>query len=176
MEIKFRLLRQNDCNSYRSLRLKSYQEAPFAFSESYEDEQHRVLADFAMELKIQGQPPEWFVLGAFSEINKLIGFVKFRRDTRSKARHKSMIHAMYVVPEYRKAGIGKQLVLNLLNRVKQLDGLEQVHLWVLHAEGFKSASNFYKKCGFESQGTQVKKDLKIGNTYIDAEYMVMYLG
>lgn len=175
MEVNFRFLNPKDRTTYQSLRLASYQEAPFAFSESYEDELDRPVSYFAAELEMKGHPPEWFVLGAFSEREKLIGFVKFRRDLRSKARHKSMIHAMYVAPEYRKYGIGKGLIDQLLISVKELENLEQIHLWVLHADGSVSASDFYKKCGFISQGPLVKKDLKIGETYIDAEYMVMYL-
>ena len=160
-------------NDYQKLRLKSFQEVPLAFSESYEDEVQRDRASFEQELMVEGSPPEQFILGAFDELHQLVGFVKFRRDKRSKARHKSMIHAMYVAPVYRGQQIGKQLVDELLSRVKQLKGLEQIHLWVLHAH--TSAADFYKKCGFISQGTLVKNDLKIGDRYVDAEYMVMYL-
>lgn len=167
-----RILTPKDAPAYRQLRLKSYQESPFAFSESYEDEVQKSEADFATELQIVGTPPEWFVLGAFSEEN-LIGFVKFRRDLRFKARHKSMIHAMYIDLNFRKQGIAKKLIDEILNRAAALEGLEQIHLWVLHGED--SAADFYRKCGFESQGTRVKNDLKIGGAYVDAEYMVLYL-
>ncbi|GJM31945.1 MAG: hypothetical protein DHS20C18_09460 [Saprospiraceae bacterium] len=176
MKSNIRLLTEKDASAYRTLRLHSYQEAPLAFSESYEDEQHRTDTDFAQELKTVGNAPEWFVLGAFSESDQLIGFVKFRRDRRSKARHKSMIHAMYTDPAYRKQGVWRELIYSLLERVKQLEGLEQIHLWVLHSAVGGSASGFYKSCGFENQGPVVRKDLKMGAVYVDAEYMVMYLG
>ena len=168
-----KLLTEVDAVQFRALRLKSFKESPFAFSESYEDEKHKDLHAFSQEIKIEGRPPEQFILGAFDENSILIGFVKFRRDKRSKARHKSMIHAMYVEPAFRNRGVGLQLVEELTSRVRQLEGLEQIHLWVLHAS--ETVSGFYKKCGFESQGTMVKNDLKIGDTYIHAEYMVMYL-
>jgi ribosomal protein S18 acetylase RimI-like enzyme len=171
--ISTRLLIEQDAAAYRDLRLVSYRDAPLSFSESYEDEVLRDESDFATELKLVGGPIEWFVLGAFSESGNLVGFVKFRRDQRQKARHKSMIHAMYVDLNCRYQGIGKKLITDLLNIAKQINGLEQIHLWVLHADS--SASGFYKKCGFESQGTVVKNDLKIEGIYVDAEYMVMYL-
>ena len=173
MNINTRLLDENKATDYRELRLKSYKESPLAFSESFEDEQHKALSEFERELMIQGTPPEWFVLGAFSTTEKLIGFVKFRRDLRSKAHHKSMIHAMYTDPKYRNHGIGKKLILDLLERVRTSIGLEQIHLWVLHSD--TSAIDFYIKYGFERQGFVVKKDLKVGGTYLDSEYMVMYL-
>lgn len=173
MQIQIRLLTERDASVFREHRLKSYLNAPLAFSESYEDEIKRTEAQFAEELKVGGKPPEAFVLGAFSEAGKLVGFVKFRRDIRSKARHKSMIHAMYVDAAFRKYKIGRKLIADLLERIKVIKGLEQIHLWVLHSGS--SAAGFYQKCGFRSQGTIVKKDLKINGVYVDAEYMVMYL-
>ncbi|MEM7373309.1 MAG: GNAT family N-acetyltransferase [Bacteroidota bacterium] len=170
MPITLRLLTPTDAAGFQALRLKSYQEAPFAFSESYEDEVVKHIDLFAQELNIVGDPPEWFVLGAFDSAGQLAGFVKFRRDRRSKGRHKSMIHAMYVDPVYRNQGIGHQLMQEVLTKAKTLQGLEQVHLWVLHAK--TSAADFYAKLGFVSQGI-VKKDLKVEGKYVDAEYMVL---
>ena len=51
--------------------------------------------------------------------------------------------------------------------------LEQIHLWILHTD--RSASGFYQRLGFIPQGPLVKKDLKVGDQYIDAEYLVLYL-
>ena len=111
------------------------------------------------------------MLGAFTSANELAGFVKFVRDQRSKARHKAMLHAMYVHSDYRGQGVGRILIDTLFEQVQQLKGLEQIHLWTLHAE--TSAASFYSLCGFQSQGV-VKKDLKIAGRYVDAEYMVYY--
>lgn len=173
MNINIRLLTEQDTTKYRNLRLKSFQDSPLSFSESYEDEVERTISDFLTEIKTIGDPPEWFILGVFINQEQLIGFVKFKRDLRSKARHKSMIHAMYIDSNYRKKGIAKKLIAELLKRIEKLKGLEQIHLWVLHSDD--SASEFYKKCGFVSQGTVVKKDLKVNEQYVDAEYMVLYL-
>ena len=170
-----RILKEKDVSLYRQLRLKSYQTDPLSFSESYEDEVNKTDDDFITELQTIGDPPEWFVLGMFTELEELIGFVKFRRDMRSKARHKAMIHAMYIDPEFRNKGWGEKLMTALLEKAEKMEGLQQVHLWVLHAAGAASAASFYKDCGFESQGTRVKNDLKINDQYVDAEYMVMYL-
>ncbi len=174
MAIEYRLLTPEDASDYRELRLLSYREAPYAFSESFEDEQHRPLSDFAAELNSTGDPPEWFVLGVYVE-EYLGGFVKFRRDQRSKARHKSMIHAMYIHPDQRGKDLGRGIIQALLDRVTDLPGLEQIHLWVLHADGVTSAAGFYHRLGWISQGPRVQKDLLVDDTYIDAEYMVMYL-
>jgi len=168
-----RLLSEKDTPAFRQMRLESFVESAYAFSESYEDEVKRPLSSFSAELKSKGNPPEYFVLGAFAAQDQLAGFVKFRRDPRSKARHKSMLYAMYVDSDFRRMGLGRKLIDSVLERVSKLPGLEQIHLWALHAE--TSVADFYRKCGFLGQGPLVKKDLKIGEDYIDAEYMVLYL-
>ena len=169
---EIRLLEVKDSKPYQKLRLLSFQEAPFAFSESYEDELKKSIVDFQEEIKMIGDPPEQFTLGVFTNDSELVGFVRFRRDKRSKARHKSMIHAMYIKDTFRDHGLGKLLLEDLIRRVKPLEGLEQIHLWVLHSK--RSASNFYQRLGFKTQGPFVKKDLKVNGTYVDAEYMVLY--
>lgn len=167
-----RILDTSDAEAYRSLRLYSFQEAPFAFSESYEDEKLRPLSYYEALLEVQGNPPERYILGAFSDKNELIGIATFRRDQRSKALHKAMVYAMYVHPEYRGKQIGHDLMTEIIQRAQQMPGMEAIHLWVLHAH--TSAAPFYQQLGFESKG-KVNNDLKIGNQYIDAEYMVKYL-
>ena len=175
MNIELKILTEKDWKAYRDLRINSLIKAPYAFSDSHEDEALRTTKSYLNDLQIMGSPPEQFILGAFVEQNQLIGFVKFRRDRRTKARHKSMLHTMFVDPNYQKQGIGETMMRELLRRAKQMAGLEQIHLWALHSAKHPSAANFYAKCGFEKQGPFVRQDLKVGDTYIDAEYMVLYL-
>lgn len=173
MNFSLRILTAEDLPAYKALRRMSLKESPYAFSDSYEDEMKRTDANYLTELTIVGKPPEWFFLGAFFEQQELAGFVKFRRDLRLKGRHKSMVHAMYVDPKFRNQGVGKILMEEIISRAKSLDGLEQIHLWVLHFKD--SASGFYQKLGFIPQGPRVKKDLKVGDDYVDAMYLVLYL-
>lgn len=172
MNFQIRVLEKVDGLAYQALRLYSFKEAPYAFSESYEDEQLRSLESFEQELHIDGEPLNKFALGAFNAQQNLIGFARFRRDQRSKAQHKSMVFGMYVHPEYRKLGVGKALLLHLIEHAKSLDGLEQIHLWALKST-YSDASKFYAKLGFRTQGT-VEKDLLINGNYVDAEYLVLY--
>ena len=166
-----RVLKASDGSAFRALRLESFQESPLAFSESYEDEKVKSVEVFSAELVPQGTPPEYYLLGAFDHEQTLVGFVKFKRDQRSKARHKSMVHAMYVKPAFRGHGIGRKLMLEVIRRAREMPGLEQIHLWVLHTD--RSASAFYASLGFVNQGPFVRKDMKIGEVYVDAEYMVL---
>ena len=168
-----RLLDESDVQDYRKLRLESFLESPFAFSESYEDEKDRSLESFQLELAKTGTPYSAFTVGAFAPNNQLIAFARFKRDTRTKGLHKAMVFGMYTHQDFRAQGLGTSMMNFILNHAQQLTGLEQIHLWALKSR-HSNASKFYQKLGFVSQGI-VRNDLIIQQEYVDAVYFVKYL-
>lgn len=171
--MNIRFLDENDCFIYREIRLNSLKVAPFAFSDSYEDLVNKTLLDFQTEIKKIINPLESFTLGAFSDENQLIGFVKFKRDNRSKARHRAYLFSLYVKPYYRGQGIAKLLILELFKTIESVSELEQLQLSTIITN--ESLIDFYKSFGFQKFGGIIKKDLIIENQYVDAIYMVKYL-
>ncbi len=171
--MNIRFLQQNDSIIYRELRLSSLIESPFAFSDSYEDQVNKSIIEFELEIKKEGNPLESFTLGAFSNRNELIGFVKFRRDHRSKARHRASLFSLYVQPNHRGKRIATKLITNLLSTIEAITDLEQLQLSTIISND--SLTDFYKNFGFEILGDVIKADLIIENQYVDAIYMVKYL-
>lgn len=173
-KITIRLLDECDSETYRTFKLLSLKESPLSFSDSLEDEIVKPLEAYKAMLS-NPNPQENFVLGAFDkDSDELIGSLSFKRDNRTNARFKGMIHVMYVHPDHRGKNVGSLLVSKLFEYAAQMEGLEQIHLWVLKS-GDSSAIAFYSKLGFLRQDMCVKKDLKIGDDYVDAEYMVKYM-
>ena len=168
-----RILGPADAAIYRELRLLSLQQSPLAFSDSYEDEKERDFSLYEQDLVSEGNPPDVYILGAFWE-EKLVGFVKFKRDRRRNALHKSMLHIMFVDERYRGKGIGRAIVQAVIDRAKAMDGLQQIHLWVLESPNV-SAADFYATFGLVRTGPAVKQDLIINGQFVDAAYMVLYL-
>src|SRR4051794_26984459 len=107
MEATSRKLETTDAQSYKELRLRAFQESPRAFSSSVDDESDKPIEFF---LEAMGHDPEHFTLGAFTAVSRLVAFATFRRDQRSKARHKSYLSTMYVAPEARGQGVGRALL------------------------------------------------------------------
>ncbi len=171
MKFPIRRIVKSDCEAYRSLRLRAFQESSASFSESYEDEHQKPLEFFRALL---GDGPEHFTVGCFSPEEELIGIATFKRDQRRKARHKSYIHTMYVAPEYRGQKIAEGILRNLMEAARALPGVEQIHLWVLNPET-SPARKLYLKAGFKPQGMVVQNDLFIDGAYVDAEYMTLAL-
>ncbi len=83
-----------------------------------------------------------------------------------------MITQMYVAPEARGQGIARALVSELIARARALPGLEQINLAVVTTNA--AARNLYLALGFEVFGVE-RRALKLGDTYLDEELMVLML-
>jgi ribosomal protein S18 acetylase RimI-like enzyme len=171
MEIRF--LDPKDVTAYKILRVFSLEESPFSFSDSPDQEAERTLSDYEQDIIPKGDPLEQFALGAFSTNDELIGFVRFKRDQRSKARHRAYLYTLYVHPDHRRKGIARRLVLELLQQAEQVPGVEQLQLAALISD--TTVIPFYEKLGFHILGGLIPNDLVINGRYVDAVYMVKHL-
>jgi RimJ/RimL family protein N-acetyltransferase len=164
-----RLLDTSDADIYREIRLRSLKDNPEAFLTSYEFEKAK-----SMEVTQNNLMPSdsKFTLGAFNENNKLVGIVTFVREGNSKITHKGNVFAMYVSPELRGQGIGKALMINLVEKAKLFDRLERINLTVI-SNNF-SAKNLYNSIGFEVYGTE-REALKWDGQYWDEDLMSLIL-
>ena len=120
--MELRALTEFDLKLYKNQRLNSLTEAPYSFSDRYNDIVQQSDSFFLNELGINQD--EQFVLGAFDNETNLIGFVRFIRDLREKARHKAMIHVMYVHPQIRNQSIGEKLLSEVFELSSKMIGLE----------------------------------------------------
>ncbi|AWI26326.1 GNAT family N-acetyltransferase [Flavobacterium pallidum] len=170
--IIIRFAEKQDLSSYIGLRKFSLRESPFAFSDSWEDEVSKTPESY--ESEIVAVPSEHFTLVAFTPENECIGFISCTRDKRKKARHRALLHSLYVLPGYRGNSIGKRLIGESRKIISAVPDVEQLQLWVL-LSGEDSAIGFYEKAGFEEMGGVFKDDLKINGKYVDAVCMVMHL-
>jgi ribosomal protein S18 acetylase RimI-like enzyme len=110
-----------------------------------------------------------FVVGSFQD-GRLIGMAGFYREQGPKSRHKGRIWGVYVTPEKRAAGIGRKMMQAILDRIKGIDGLDQVLLSVAATQIF--AIHLYRSLGFETYGKEPRA-LRIGDRFIDEEYMLL---
>lgn len=167
-EIELRVLTPDDAAIYWPLRLRALREEPYAFGSDYEDAKDRPLEEVAKRLAAEGDN---FTLGAF-ENGSLVGTVTFHRQTDTKARHTANVYGMYVASEAQGKGIGAALLDTLLARARVLPGLEQIHLGVATTQD--AARALYRSRGFEPYAL-ARRQLKVGDTYVDVEGMVLWL-
>ena len=167
MEMEIIELSSSDAPAYQQLRLYGLQESPSAFGSSYAEEVDRPLSLVAERLEDQLN----HVFGAANEKGDLVGVITLRREGHIKGAHKAYIFAMYVLPEYRKRGIGRALTEEAIARAAEL-GLRQVSLSVVSSN--QAAVNLYKSCGFELFGLE-KEAFLIEDKFFDLAYLVRRL-
>jgi ribosomal protein S18 acetylase RimI-like enzyme len=161
-----RKLTEEDGEALWVLRLRALTDNPEAFATTYEE----TLASGRERLLEGLRQEESFYVGAFE--HGLIGMVYFRREEGLKNRHKGRILSMYVQPESRGQGLGKALLQEVTAQVKQLVGVEQLHLTVVTTN--VAARSLYHSMGFEVYGT-IQRALKMDEQYWDEVQMVLHL-
>ncbi len=113
---------------------------PGARTESFGEaaEEHRQTTVESAAERLATNPDDNFVFGAFHE-GELVGMAGFFRYQIAKARHKGRIWGVYVRASCRGQGIGRALLIALLERVKCLPGLGAGDLdsgeWARRCEG-----------------------------------------
>ncbi len=159
------VLNENHADEFIRLRLSGLRESPLAFGASPEDGLDR--GEVIENLKKRSE--ENFILGYFRD-DRLIGIVGFVRQKRIKQKHKAFIWGMYVDPVFRGLGIGEKLMLDIIQRTKNLDGLSKIVLSVTHLQ--QDSKRFYQKLGFIQYAVE-KDALRVSGQKIDEIFMCM---
>ena len=149
MSIATRLLNASDVAAYRALRLQNLQDHPEAVTSSHAEESLKDVAEDAKRLVADRTRPHDFFVGAFDG-DVLVGMVGLKGAYRQNERHTATVVGMMVERGYRKQGIGKVLMQELLAEVRKLPELEQLVLTV--TDGNATAQNLYARCGFVVYG------------------------
>jgi ribosomal protein S18 acetylase RimI-like enzyme len=168
MEVRY--LDAEDAGEWLRLRLEALRGDPEAFSASLDEYQPLSLEEVRKRLGLETK--DAFVVGAFED-GRLQGCAGFYRDKGLKTRHKGRVWGVYVTPERRGMGVGKKMLQMLLERGTAMDGIRQILLSVAATQ--VAALGLYAFLGFTSFGCEPRA-LKIGERFINEEYMVLRVG
>ncbi|MBW4665547.1 MAG: GNAT family N-acetyltransferase [Chroococcus sp. CMT-3BRIN-NPC107] len=154
-----RTLTPADLEGYRLLRLAALQEQPPAFGTPVEKE--RKLALEAVALRLQ-ESEDTYLLGAFLDY-LLVGLIRFSLFEEANEKHRGFIASLYVQPDFRRRGIARALVTEVLLRARRDSSLRRIHLTVV--TGQEAAIQLYKLLGFCIYGTEREAFSKAGQFY-----------
>jgi len=168
-DIAIRALTADDVEAYWHCRQEALQRDPEAFSSSVED--HLKLSRDEIVRRLTADPANNFALGVFVG-DQLRGTAGFVRESQPKSRHKGRIWGVYLGAELRGQRIGQRMLQTVVERAAKIEGVEQILLSVTTTQSAAIAA--YRSLGFVSFGVEPNA-LKIGDRYVDEEYMILQL-
>lgn len=149
--------------AYRELMLEAYDCHPQAFTSSVRERATMPLSWWEARLTSKLDA----VLGAF-EGGTLAGIVGLAFEPREKARHKATLFGMYVSADFRRHGLGHELVQAALTEAHNHPALKLIQLTV--TAGNDAAFNLYQRCGFIQFGLEPLA-VRVGEDYFDKIHM-----
>ncbi|MEO8210514.1 MAG: GNAT family N-acetyltransferase [bacterium] len=104
--------------------------------------------------------------------NKAVGYLDFRNGGLKMTKHAGSL-SLYILKEWRAAGIGELLLNSLIEWAEKNSLIEKVTLNVFSTN--ERALNLYMKLGFIEEG-RCPKDMKLDNgTYMDSVLMYKFV-
>jgi GNAT superfamily N-acetyltransferase len=167
-----RKLTNDDIAAFREIRVEMCRLHPEAFGQTPEEAASTPEDKFLEWAAPSGTFRENFVLAAF-EGDRILGTAAFKREDSAKERHRGWIWSVYVRPEGRGKGISRQLMQQLIDEARRMDGLEMLTLTVALTQ--TSARTLYTSLGFFTTGIN-RHGFKLPDSrYIDHEEMTLWL-
>lgn len=150
-DAKIIVLPSDRWKEFQALRLRAAEEDQRALGVPLEDEKSRQEPFYADMLNAAAkEQDEWFVFAQDKE--KVVGMAGAMCKLKhiSSTRHLVTLVSVYVLPEFRKHGIGKRLIDSLVGKLEKAGHVKQAILWVTETQD--EAVKLYKKCGFTECG------------------------
>jgi ribosomal protein S18 acetylase RimI-like enzyme len=169
---ELRTLTTSDIPVFRALRLDALRRHPEAFIPTYEEERAVDPSTIAPRFRDEWISNGNVIVGAFCN-GWLAGAVGVRRGPRAKQRHKATVWLLYTDPAVRGRGVGRQLLLDAIERSRQDQEIELLHLSV-SCESV-AARRLYRSVGFEPYGIETQA-IKLPDRYVDVELMSLHVG
>lgn len=168
MSVSIRRLLPADAETFQQVRERAVAEHPEAFLSSSAEEESRSLDVVRERL---GGANGSVVLGAFDGA-ALVGTCGVYRAPREKVPHKCMVWGMYVAPEARRRGIGRDMLRAAVAHARTVPGVTTLDISVNVANG--GARTLYHAEGFVPWGVEPDA-FRVAGAPQDEEHMRMEL-
>lgn len=152
--------------AYRALMLDAYARHPDAFTSSVDERAALPLAWWQARLASGPEATEAVWASVAGDAIQGVAGLSFER--REKVRHKATLFGMYVRPDARSQGLGRQLVDAVLTHARTCPHIALVQLTV--SEGNAGAIALYRAAGFEAWGSEPLA-VRVGDGFVRKLHM-----
>lgn len=152
--------------AYRALMLDAYARHPDAFTSSVDERAALPLAWW--EARLAQTPDAAEAVWASMAGDAIQGVAGLSFERREKVRHKATLFGMYVHPEQRGQGLGRQLVDAVLTHARACPHIALVQLTV--SEGNAGAIALYRAASFEPWGCEPLA-VRVGEGFVRKQHM-----
>ncbi|MDG2364893.1 MAG: GNAT family N-acetyltransferase [Methylococcaceae bacterium] len=168
----FTQLNASHCQAYKKLMLMATQESPFSWITSHNEV--RTLTEREMtEMLDHGQNESLINVGVLGTKKELIACLSLAFATQHRLAHKATLHGLYVLPEFRRQGIARELLTMCINSI--MEKPEVIYLDVTVVTAAFAARQFYRATGFSSFALEPDA-VKVGQHYYGLESLRMSVG
>ena len=156
-----RILTGEDWSAWRALRIEMLRDAPESFHADLSEVEHWGEAEWRDSIRPLPDARFGLFVG-----EKLAGSACFFREKAVKLQHKGWMTAVYVVPELRGQGWGRELVRAVIAHARE-------HVDVLLTGASRAGAPVYKAEGFVTYG--IERDAsRVNGKSIDDELMAIH--
>ena len=152
-----------DTEAFRAIRIESPKDAPVSFRGTEEEMRAQPIEEF--EKQLDDEMVDF--IGAFQD-DELVGVAALIYERSQKLSHKASIGAVFVSPTYRNQGIGRALIMDLIDRAERDEKLKQLNLGVTTTN--RTAVKLYEDLGFSIFGTE-KNAAYVDGVFYDEHHM-----
>ncbi len=149
---------------YKKLRLEAVENSPQSFLAAVEETNKEKTADWKNKIKN--------MFFALDDHGELVGMIGCYKEQSTKLQHIANIVSFYIKPEFRKKGLGREMIKTAIDFAKTKLEVKKVQLGVITTQ--TPAYELYKSVGFITIGEQ-KMAIKVGDDYFDEYLMELYL-
>lgn len=149
MKYTIKQINANDWLNYKNIRLETLQKEPQAFSSTYKETLK--YSDSKWKQVLSDKNTRFLI--AFHK-NIAIGIGRISFNETEEPIEVAVLGSLYVNIKYRKYGIGKELVKQLIKLAEKQEGIESVKLYVKNKQ--LAAINLYSSLGFVK--TEIEQD------------------
>jgi ribosomal protein S18 acetylase RimI-like enzyme len=147
MSPHIRVLGIADAAALFELRRQALRDAPSAFLASPEDD---LASSEDTVRQLLARAPESVVFGALTE--NLVGMLGLNRGNQIKSAHKVHLWGMFVIPQWRRQGLGERLLHAAIAHARATEGITSMRLSV--SESAIAAKRLYERVGFRAWGVE----------------------